>query len=672
MATVHLVAFLLLAGCKGCAPEPEPLPPSVMVLILDGVRADELSRVETSALTGMSGEAYAAETWETLAVHATIVRAALNQGATTTAPAHAALVTGRPETFANFPVDAARGPGVYVPEHPTIFEAAREGLGLAEEDVVLLANTELLSPVTTSLAPGFGRGARYDLVVDPDRGEPANDDAPVFDALNALIDAHPPRLVVVNLHDADRAGHVGEGDAYAEGVLALDALLADFWTRLREEHPAYAESLLLVVTTDHGRHRYDDDEDDDWHDHGDSCAGCRETPMFLLGRTRAGKELDVPVANLDLTATIAAYLGVDLPWAEGLPITEAFVDLAATARSGEIGRVESGAHTASQRWLAERSTRSEVVVDGAVISTPGIYAAEAPTLLDGTGGMRTCFRELDLEPDAGFLPWRARCLAEAGDGWTDMGFPDEEVGPFFQAALVERDGRTWAAWPNNPHASTGAGEEGGVGLAIAAWAPATGWTDRTWARAIFPTDATLVATTRGLVAAVGTSLGDPDYRYTRRVRVVPVLISDTTVVPDTAVEVTLDALLGADGRVEHPALAADGDTVRLAVLGADATARIVAALTSEDGGRTWSIAVALPDGGIPVPWLAPVWDGADVVWGVAGDGDAALCRAAPGDSVARCVEAGSARVQSFTARDGRANFIRDGGIGAWEAAELSW
>jgi hypothetical protein len=79
VTTVRLVAFLLLAGCKGCAPEPEPLLPSVMVLVLDGVRADELSRVETSALTGMSGEAYAAETWETLAVHATIVRAALNQ-----------------------------------------------------------------------------------------------------------------------------------------------------------------------------------------------------------------------------------------------------------------------------------------------------------------------------------------------------------------------------------------------------------------------------------------------------------------------------------------------------------------------------------------------------------------------------------------------------------------
>ncbi|MDP2306293.1 MAG: hypothetical protein Q8P18_09730 [Pseudomonadota bacterium] len=677
---VVIALLVLLGACNGCAPPADPLPPSVLVLVLDGVRTDELSRTQTSDLTGVSGEAYAEETWSRLAVRGTVVRAALNQGVTITAPAHAALLTGRPETFANFPVETDRGPGLYRPELPTIFEAARVTLGLGEDDVVLLANTELLSPITASLAPGFGEGARYDLVIDPDRGEPANDDAPVFEALDALIDAGPPRLLVVNLHDADRAGHVGEGDAYIEGVLALDELLADFYERLRNAHPAYVESLLLVVTTDHGRHRHD--EDDGWHSHGDSCTGCRELPMLLLGGTVPGLELEGPISQLDLAPTLAAHLGIPLPWAEGLPIVEAFEGTAQdgtpfealdpTARTGTVSIVASAARTADQRWLDGRSARSEVRVDGAVVSTSGVYAAEAPALLDTAAGARVCFRELDLVEGAGFLPWRARCRAEADGAWVEMGFPDEEVGPFFRAALVERDGRTWGAWPNNPHAGTDVGAEGGVGLAIAAWDAETGWTDRVWARAIFPTDVALVATTRGLVAAVGTSLGDPDYRYTRRVRIVPVLVGESAVTVDEAVEVTLDGLLGPDTRVEHAALSAEGDIVSMALLGRSEAEVLVAIATSADGGRAWSAPVAVPEGGAPLPHLAPAWDGEFVVWGVLGDHGAALCRAGPGDSVPACVEIGSDRLQSFVVRDGVATVVRDDAVGAWGTGVVRW
>lgn len=663
----------LLSACNGCTPDAEPLPPSVLVLVLDGVRTDEITRAATSDLTGVSGEAYAEETWKRLATRGTVARAALNQGVTITAPAHAALLTGRPEPFANFPVEADRGVGLYRPALPTIFEAARVSLGLGEDDVVLLANTELLAPVTSSLAPGFGAGARYDLVIDPDRGEPAKDDAPVFEALDALIDAGAPRVIVVNLHDADRAGHVGDGDAYQEGVLALDELLADFYERLRKEHPAYVESLLLVVTTDHGRHRHD--EDDGWHNHGDACTGCRELPMILLGDAAAGAELEGFISQLDLAPTLAAHLGIALPWAEGLAIGEALSVVSGTAfvsaRSGTVNLVASGERTADQRWLDARDARSEVRVDGAVVSTPGIYAAEAPSLLDTAAGARVCFRELDVVEDAGFLPWRARCRAEVDGAWAEMGFPDEEVGPFFRAALAERGGRTWAAWPNNPHANTEIGEEGGVGLAIAAWDPATGWADRVWARAIFPTDVALVATTRGLVAAVGTSLGDPDYRYTRRVRIVPVFVGETVLV-DEAVELTLDTLLGADTRVEHAALTAEGDTVHIAMLGRSDATVLIAAATSEDGGRTWSAPVALPDGGAPLPHLAPAWDGAFVVWGVLGDNGAALCRARPGDAAASCADIGSDRLQSFVVRDGVATAVRDDGVGAWGTGVVGW
>ncbi|MFN7142468.1 MAG: alkaline phosphatase family protein, partial [Myxococcota bacterium] len=471
------LALPLVAGCNGCV-EADPLPPAAIVLVLDGVRTDEFSSRFASDLTGVPGDEYAAETWRAVAPDATVVRAALNPGITITAPAHASMVVGRDEALANFPVDTARGPGRYLPELPTIFEEARAQLGLGEDEVFFLANTELLSPVAESLYPGFDGGARYDLVLD--NGKPVNDDTPVMEELLARIEAGGPRLVFVNLHDVDRAGHYGEGDAYIDDVAKIDGLLADFWKALERDHPDLVPSLLLVVTADHGRHRHDDH--DGFHNHGDACTGCREVPLMLLGAAKAGQDLDATVTSVDLAPTLAAHLGIDLPWAEGLPFAEALGALDTPRRSGDVDVSASGERIALRSWRDDREARSEVVVDGEVVSTPGIHAAEAPTLLYTAGGARVCFREIDLATGEDTLPWRARCLAESDGAWVEMGFPDDEVGPFFRASLTERDGRLWAAWPNNPHGMTDLGEEGGVGLAVAAWDPATGWTDRLWAR----------------------------------------------------------------------------------------------------------------------------------------------------------------------------------------------
>lgn len=668
-----LSALLLLGGCKGCTAT-DPLPPTVVILVLDGVRTDEFSGTAISDLTGMSGEAYAEETWRTVVPDGTIVRQGLNTGLTITAPAHVALLTGRNETFANFPVNTDIGPGLYRPELPTLFEEARAQLALPEDDVVLLANTELLSPVTASLYPGLGEGARYDLIIDEAKGTPANDDTPMFDALLELLDTHP-RLVMVNLHDVDRAGHYGEDDAYIEDVAKIDALLADFWAELRTR-PELTERLLLFVTTDHGRHRHD--EHDGWQNHGDACSGCREVPLLLLGGARAGDERADIVVGQDLAPTAAAWLGIDLPWAEGIAFTEAFEDLDTPVRSGEVDIVAAGEREAVRVYASDRAARSEVYVDDELVSTPGVFAAEAPALTDAPDGPRVCFRELALD-GGDTTPWVARCLAGGDAGWTEMGFPDAEVSPFFRAALTERDGRTWVAWPNNPNGTTDLGAEGDIGLAIAAWDATTGWSERLWARAVFPTDTSIVATPRGLVVATTTSLTDPDQRYTRRIRVVPVNLGGASPVADEAVDIVLTETLGEDARPEHAALAADGDTVRLAMLGHAQVEGVgvtsVVALTSEDSGRTWSAPALLPDAGPPFPHLAPAWDGDALVWAVAPEaaGDPAqLCRAAPGDTVASCVALASGRVQSFAVRDGSATVIVDGGVGTWGRALVSW
>jgi hypothetical protein len=647
---------------------PAPLPHAALVIVVDGVRTDELSDTRPSDLTGVPGVEMAANLWATVAPEATTIRALLNTGVTITAPAHAALLVGRPETYANFAMDGTNGAGLYRPELPTLFEEARAQLALGEQDALLLTNTPLLEGLTASLYPEMGEGARWVEVAgaDGDAGPPATDTM-VLDALRAEIDAGPPRLVVVNLHDVDRAGHFGAEGEYPADVYAADAAVADLWTWIRTAHPDYAASLLFVVTADHGRHRPALEEA--WRSHGDACDGCREVPLFVVGGgAAAGAELEGDYTQLDLTPTLAAWLGVTAPWAEGLPLDDALAGLDGVVRSGEIDLATSGSLVATQAWRADRAARSEVHAGGDVVSTPGVFGAEAPTVLAGATSDFASFRELVDETDS--RPWVPRCMTRTGTGaWASIGFPSAEVNPYWKAALAEHADRLWAAWPDNPNA---AGDDGSVGLAVASWT-AEGWSPTVLSTGYFPTDAALVGTVDVLVAAFTTSREDPYSRYTRFVRVVPLAVDEAgaaTALPPT--DFKLAELLGAGARVEHAALAADGDHVRVAMLGIADTVDIVAAATSANGGRTWSNPVALPEAGSPLLHLAPAWDGTDVVWGALVDGAAELCRARPGDAVADCIDLGSPRLQSFVVHDGVATVVRDAGAAEWETATVRW
>lgn len=649
-------AWLLVGlGCHDGAVSEAPAPaPSAIVLVVDGVRTDEFCGTTPSDLTGVPGDAMAPDVWADLAPDAAWHRGLLNTGVTITAPAHAALLTGTPEPYANFPMRGDDGPALYRPLVPTLFEAARARLGLDAEDVVLVANTGLLEGLTRSATPG-GEGATWDLVPDAtdDDGWPS-DDAGVLDEIRRLVDEGPPRLVVANLHDVDRAGHYGEDPEYPARIGMVDAEIAAFYQWLRDEHPAYAANLLLVVTADHGRHR--GAAEDGWRNHGDACDGCREAPLFVVGPGFAPGEMPTAPHALDLAPTIAAHLGFPLPWAQGFPLGEG------TVRSGEIAVAASGGLVATQVWRDAVDARSEVVVDGEVVSTPGARGAEAPTVLDGAI-RAACWRELDDTGDA--RPWVPRCRADTGGGWADIGFAVAEVGPSTEIALVERDGRLWAAWPENAH---GVAElmGGTVGLAVASWSPTEGWSAPVLTVSTFPTDAALVATADGLVAAWGTSLGDPDSRYTRRVRVQPFMIAEGVATAGAGVDLAREG-----ARVEHPVLTTDG-ALRLAFVVIGRERVTVEATTSADGGRTWDTPVALPARGEPVLHVPPAWDGDAVVWATVDANDTLLCRARPGDADAACVSVGSPRVDSFAVTPGGATVVRDADVAAWERAEVAW
>lgn len=665
-------SFLLLPLLAACADPPtsdglEPGDPHVLVIIMDGVRVDEVTGTWASDLTEMTGEEWAVNLWTDVAPDATVVRSILNPVLTSTGPGHAAIVTGRPEEVMTVSFQLERGAELYRPTIPTIFEEARKQLNYQEEDAVLMANAVVMQSVNESIYPGYedyaGTWNEITEPLDPESVE--TDDTRAIALLQRSIAEGPPPLFVVNLHDADRAGHADND--YPGHVEEQDIELAGLWNWIAANRKNYLDNLLVVITADHGRHRHD--MDFGYEAHGDSCDGCREVPLFVLGTgvTKGKVEDSGGYSLIDIAPTLASHLGIDLPWGQGLPLSP-LVEGASGGRTGEVEVSSSNGHVATQVWLDDFHARSEIQVDGEVVSTPGIYSAENPTLYVGDSASIVCFRELSEEVEDGFYPWRPRCLANTGSGWEDIGFPDDYTGPFFEATIDEKDGSYWISWLYTPRTRD---VDGTDGIRLARWTPTEGWDDPQGTSIIFTSTAvTFTPTTSGFLLAATTNLNDPDEPYTRRTTVFT--FDEEGVDDGNSVDFQLEELTGETRRVEHPTLTADGDTVHLGMLAMEPDRTFPAWVESTDGGHTWGTPTAMPTQGQAFTHLPLQWDGAWLVWGALIDDEAALCRATVTDTAPSCVSTGATRLDSFSAHDGVATVSVDTGTGQWELGEVRW
>ncbi|MFT4977703.1 MAG: hypothetical protein ACI8S6_003610 [Myxococcota bacterium] len=392
--------MLVLAGCK-----PGLETPRVVVLVMDGVRVEESlaegsqtaeNRSTAEVLPRIRGELYP---------QAALVTGGLTTAATLTSQGHVALVTGRGLPYTNHFTEHE---DTYRPELPTLFELLRDTHDLPKRSAAFLANAWHIAPLSHSLYPGLGAdvGARYELLA---RGSRLRSDQDTVDAVQTQL-RRGAQLVVANLHDADRLAHTGDLDAYMGAAESLDDTIMDLWEWIEDDR-ILSRTTTLVLVADHGRHRTG--YANDWIGHDDACMGCREIPMLLAGHNICTNTTIEATATLqDLSATIAALLGVPHPYTDGIPISDALL-IGTVTRTGSIARAAS----ASQALTDDPNQRSQIVVEGAVLSDGML--AEAPVMAAGGDREALCWRELDApSPGIDTLPWRAECRARtAGGAW---------------------------------------------------------------------------------------------------------------------------------------------------------------------------------------------------------------------------------------------------------------
>ena len=238
-------ALLLLVGCAQVqAPLPPagaPLAPTIVLVSLDGFRADYLERYGAPALKRIAEEGVRADYL-------------LSIFPTKTFPNHYTLVTGlypdRHGIVSNTVYDEGLGRGFRISDR----SAVGDGTWWEGEPIwVTLQKQGMLA------APFFWPGSEAEIGgVRPQYFRSFDNDIPADTRIEWVIDAlkrppdERPVFLTFYLSDVDGAGHRHGPDSeqVMRTVARVDSLVARLYARLREE--GFAEYVNLIVTSDHG------------------------------------------------------------------------------------------------------------------------------------------------------------------------------------------------------------------------------------------------------------------------------------------------------------------------------------------------------------------------------------------------------------------------------------
>jgi hypothetical protein len=481
---------MVLTLLAACSRVDTPAAKRLVIVVLDG-----------APVSAAFGEASVLPELEALAAQGTLVEGAFNPSVPLTVETHVELASGRRQALGTF------GPGdngAWRSDVPTLFELVSEARGLRREQTVAIGNTILLTEAFASRYPGYGWSFGPDLEV-LERGGGMVGDAPLIDEVRERLAAEDVHVLLANVHLVDATAH--EGGDYLSALAQLGGPVEDLWAWI-EATPPYAGHTDLVVLADHGRHVWG--VEDDWQNHGDQCNGCREIPLVLLGPSfGVGQVVTRTVTVSDLAASLAHAMGVTMPYADGAVIPELFRSVVAPLERGELS-ASNGEHIATQPWTSAQEVRTEVRLDGAIVSAPAALLAEHPVLTDGA----MCWRELTPTLDELESRWVGRCALL--DPWQELTLPDR-AGAAAWAPVLRADATGfWLLDTTN--------YEGWASAAAnrpRLWQWADGWsTDaRAGPEVAYPTDLDMVLGVGTARVSFASSADEGDGRDTRQIEV---------------------------------------------------------------------------------------------------------------------------------------------------------
>lgn len=236
-----------------------------------------------------------------------------NNGVTLTNAGHTALCTGVYQRISNI--------GKQLPKNPTIFQyylkqkkqdKRKTWILTSKGKLEMLANTKNKKWWNTYMPSTYcgvnGSGTGYP------------NDRDMFPNFKRIILEHKPAITIVNLLDIDAWAHQGNWERYIAAIKELDGFALDLWNTIQND-PVMKDQTAIYITNDHGRHL--DGKKNGFESHGCKCEGCRHISLLAIGPDfEKNKEVHAEYGLIDIPATIAHMMSIDMPTSKGKPIAE--------------------------------------------------------------------------------------------------------------------------------------------------------------------------------------------------------------------------------------------------------------------------------------------------------------------------------------------------------------
>ncbi len=273
---------------------------NVIILVIDGPRYSETF--------GESTMQYIPNFRDSLLPQATFFSNFSNNGSTFTNAGHAAITTGRYQRVENS--------GLEAPKYPSIFQYYMRYQKRNYNDAWIITSKGKLDILANSTHKDWRNNNLARTWCGPEgEGYGYGNDPYTMQVVDSVIRNFHPRLMLVNLLDVDVHGHAKNWDGYIKGIRTTDQQALDLWNMIQKDS-IYRDKTALFITNDHGRHC--DGHKDGFVSHGGGCSCCRKISLVALGPDfQKGKVVSDPYELIDITATSAKILGLNMPLSKG-------------------------------------------------------------------------------------------------------------------------------------------------------------------------------------------------------------------------------------------------------------------------------------------------------------------------------------------------------------------
>ncbi len=108
-------------------------------------------------------------------------------------------------------------------------------------------------------------------------------DSRTFQGAVNVLQTYKPQFLLVSFAAPDIIAHAGDYEGYLKAISQADLYTSQLYSLITT---IYSDSVMFIITTDHGRHDYD------FRGHGDNCSGCKS--LFLLVNFPFDNQLTIP------------------------------------------------------------------------------------------------------------------------------------------------------------------------------------------------------------------------------------------------------------------------------------------------------------------------------------------------------------------------------------------